>query len=286
MGAIRTDAGAASASPDAHPFDAAIRLAPDGDNVFVGESSPAYGNMIGPYGGVIAATLLNAARLHPSRAGDPLALTVNFAGPLADGLFRVFARPARINRSTQHWHVELAQGDGIAATASAVFGARRETWSSTEAAFPAVPRADQVRPRARMPGSGVPAFIGRYEFREVYGGFPDFAKPSEAEDSGSCLWTRDDPPRPIDYLSLASLADIFYPRIYRRRGRWVPASTVTLTTYFHADGAALDRQGDRHVLGVARALRFGNGYADQTAEIWADDGTLLATSFQLVYFKE
>ncbi|MCU0896921.1 MAG: thioesterase family protein [Burkholderiales bacterium] len=271
---------------DAHPFDAAVRLVADGDDTFLGATSPAYANMIGPYGGVIAATLLNAARLHPSRAGDPLALTVNFAGPLADGPFRVVARPARINRSTQHWHCELAQDDGIAATASAVFGARRETWSSTEAAFPVVPPADEVPPRARLPGPGVPAFIGRYAFREIRGGFPNFAKPSEAQDSESCLWTRDDPPRPIDYLSLASLADIFYPRIFRRRGRWTPASTVTLTTYFHADASDLTRQSDRHVLGVARASRFGNGYADQSAEVWADDGTLLATSFQLVYFKE
>lgn len=269
-----------------HPFDAAIRLVPGGDGAFVGATSPAYANMIGPYGGIIAATLLNAVWLHPAREGVPLALTVNYAGPLADGAFRVDARPARINRSTQHWYVELAQGDGVAATATAVFGARRETWSSTETAFPAVPRAEEVKLRARMPDAGVPAFIARYEFREVHGGFPDLANPVEAPDSETSLWTRDNPPRPIDYLSLASLSDIFYPRIYRRRGRWTPASTVTLTTYFHADDAALARQGERHVLGVARASRFGSGYADQSAELWADDGTLLATSFQLVYFKE
>jgi acyl-CoA thioesterase len=269
-----------------HPFDTAIRLVADGDDAFVGATSPAYANMIGPYGGVIAATLLNAAWLHRARSGEPLALTVNFAGPLADGPFRIVARPARINRSTQHWYLELAQGEGVAATATAVFGARRETWSSTERAFPAVPRAEEVKLRARTPGAGVPAFIGRFEFREIHGGFPDFSAPVAAPDSETCLWTRDDPPRPIDYLSLASVSDIFYPRIFRRRGRWTPASTVTLTTYFHADDAALARQGDRHVLGVARASRFGGGYGDQSAEIWADDGTLLATSFQIVYFKE
>jgi len=32
--------------------------------------------------------------------------------------------------------------------------------------------------------------------------------------------------------------------------------------------------------------RFGNGYFDQSAEIWGTDGALLATTHQLVYFKD
>jgi hypothetical protein len=40
------------------------------------------------------------------------------------------------------------------------------------------------------------------------------------------------------------------------------------------------------VLGVARASHFGKGYHDQVAEIWSRDGLLLATSHQIVYFKE
>jgi acyl-coenzyme A thioesterase PaaI-like protein len=268
---------------NAHPFDAAIRLVPDGDDAFVGATSPAYANMVGPYGGTTAATLLNAAWMHPARAGEPLALTVNYAGPLNDGPFRAVARPTRTNRSTQHWYIEIAQGENLAATGTAVFGARRETWSSTEIALPSVPRPDSVARRSSGEG---PAFIRQYEFREVRGGFPDLSKPGEAPDSETCLWIRDDPPRPLDFLSLAAICDIFYPRIYRRRARWTPASTVTLTTYFHADADALARQGDRPVLGAARAMRFGSGYSDQSAEVWADDGTLLATSFQFVYFKD
>jgi len=267
----------------AHPFDAAIGLAADGHDAFVGETTPGYANRIGPYGGVTAATLLNAAWLHPARAGEPLALTVNYAGALADGRFRIVARPVRTNRATQHWSIELLQADAVAASATAVFGTRRDTWSSTEIAFPSVPAAAAVK---RLSGYDGPAFIGRYEFREIRGGFPDFSKPGDGTDSETCLWARDDPPRPIDFMSLAAICDLFYPRIYRRRPRWTAASTVTLTTYFHADSTALARQSDCHVLGVARAARFGNGYSDQSAEIWADDGTLLATSFQLVYFKD
>ena len=47
----------------------------------------------------------------------------------------------------------------------------------------------------------------------------------------------------------------------------------------------LSRRGEP-VLGTARALHFGKGYFDQTAEVWSDDGRLLAASHQVVYYKE
>jgi hypothetical protein len=71
-----------------------------------------------------------------------------------------------------------------------------------------------------------------------------------------------------------------------RRPNWVPIGTVALTTYFHADAAQLAGQGSAPVLGLARALNFGKGFFDQTAEIWSESGALLATTHQVVYFKE
>ena len=50
--------------------------------------------------------------------------------------------------------------------------------------------------------------------------------------------------------------------------------------------ALLAAQGDRHVLACARALAFRNGYFDQSAEIWSDHGQLLASTHQMVYFRE
>ena len=44
----------------AHAFDTAIALQPLGDGRFTGNTSPAYANMVGPFGGVTAATALNA----------------------------------------------------------------------------------------------------------------------------------------------------------------------------------------------------------------------------------
>jgi hypothetical protein len=100
------------------------------------------------------------------------------------------------------------------------------------------------------------------------------------------LWVRDDPPRPLDFAGLAAICDNFFPRIFDRRRRPAPIGTVTLTAYFHADAAQLAAQGARHVLGTARALRYRDGYFDQSAEVWSDAGQLLASTHQMVYFKE
>ena len=67
-----------------HPFDIAIALRAEGEGAWQGQTSPAYANMIGPFGGVTAAQALNAVLQHPQRLGEPVAYTVNFAAPVAD----------------------------------------------------------------------------------------------------------------------------------------------------------------------------------------------------------
>ncbi len=268
-----------------HPFDTATLLEtlPDASR-FRGHTSPAYANMVGPFGGATAACLLQAPMQHPARLGDPVALTVNFAAALADGEFIIVARALRTNRSTQHWAIELSQGGEVAASATAVFAVRRETWSSPEAVPPAnLPAPDAM---SRAPLIGRPAWTRRYDMRFARGGLPDAFDGQQQPDSVSQAWVRDEPPRPLDFVSLASICDSFFPRILVRRRKAAPVGTVSLTTYFHADAAMLQAQGDRHVMGVARALNFRNGYFDQTAEVWSDDSQLLASSCQLVYYRE
>jgi acyl-CoA thioesterase len=268
-----------------HVFDAAIRLTGISDGVYRGSTAPAYANIVGPFGGFLAATLLKAVWDHPARRGEPVALTVNFASPVADGDFEVATTAARTNRSTQHWLIQLTQKDEIAISASAVFATRRETWSVTDAAFPAPPAAAQI---AKSSAAGVPTFLRNYDIRTIRGNVMPIgsAEDEEPEDSVSLQWIRDEPSRPIDFFSLTAMCDVFTPRIFVRRNRRVPIGTVSLTVYFHADFSTLQEHGEREVLGQACALRFRNGYFDQTAAIWTPKGELLATSAQLVYFRE
>lgn len=267
-----------------HPLDAAIELKATEADCFVGATSPAYGNMVGPFGGITSSLLLNAALKHAACQGLPIALTVNFAAPVADGAIHVATRLARTNRSTQHWLVEAAQDGAVVALATAVFAERRATWSQPEAPAPTgVPAPDELE---RLNTAALPAWTQRYDMRFVQGGISGGLDGLERADSYSCLWVRDDPPRLMDFLSLAAVCDSFFPRIFIRRRRLMPVGTVSLTTYFHADRAMLAAQADHYALGVARAVTFRNGFFDQSAQIWDFRGALLASTHQIVYFRD
>ncbi|MEY3886298.1 MAG: Acyl-CoA thioesterase [Pseudomonadota bacterium] len=270
-------------STTVHPFDHAVQLTKQSDGLWLGHTSTAYGNMVGPFGGITSAVLLNAIQQHPARIGDPISLTVNFAGPIEDGPFTIEAKPVRTNRSTQHWSLNLIQHNGeVATTGSAVFAIRRDTWESTEIIFPMRTPALEL---ARADTSKAPEWTRRYDLRPLKGLMIDGQQPNHELDAVTEFWVQDDPPRPLDFLSLTSMCDSFVPRIFvRRQGRF-PAGTISLTTHFHADTHMLLSQGSKHVLGLARASRFGMGYHDQSAEIWSDSQQLLATSHQLVYYK-
>lgn len=266
-----------------HPIDHATTLEVREGLPVIGQFPHAYANMVGPYGGVIAATLLNAVLTHPERQGDPVAMTVNFAGPMADGGFEVIPKVSRTNRSTQHWSLELVQEDAVVTTATVFLAVRRDTWSGVDVTMPDVPPPSEVEP---LDSRDYMTWVQNYQMRIIQGDLDLTGQSEEREDAVTRLWIRDHPPRPMDFVSLMAMSDSFFPRIYIRRQQRMPAGTVSMTTYFHVDEEVLARQGEREVLAEARGGRYFRNYYDQTAELWSPDGDLLATSHQVVYFKD
>lgn len=265
-----------------HLFDQAVALQARDDGSFAGRTHPAWANMIGPFGGVTAAQCLQAVLQHPQRLGDPVAFTINFAAAVADGEFIVQPRAARTNRSTQHWVVEMLQGEEVVATATVFTAVRRETWTGQEARMPEVPRPHDT---PRTPRHGV-KWLDRYDMRFLDGFIPSQWNERTQDDSLTRLWVRDEPPRPLDFASLTALADVFFPRVWLRRAKLVPIGTVSMTVYFHADAAQLARAGSGYLLVQAQGQGFGGGYFDHAGQLWDESGTLLATTHQVVYFKE
>lgn len=263
-----------------HPFDTALAL-DSGAGSARGRTSADYANMVGPFGGLTAAAIVAAISAHPDRLGDPVSLTVNYAAPIADGEFDIALRAVRTNRTNQHWIAELTQGGEIKTTATAVFGIRRSTWSDTEPAPPAAPAPEEA---IRQDISSFVTWTRNYEMRFVEGALPGDGA-GESPESTSTLWVRDHPARPLDFPALTALCDVFYPRVFLRRGQFIPAGTISFTVYFHAQSDDLARQADNFLLATARAQRFSGGYFDQNAQLWGRDGTLLATTHQIVYFK-
>ncbi|OWW18618.1 acyl-CoA thioesterase [Noviherbaspirillum denitrificans] len=263
-----------------HPFDNAIALTPCGDDLYRGATSAPYWNAISPFGGTTVAALMQAMLSHPRRLGDPLALTVNFAGPIRKGEFMVRVHPVRTGRSTQHWLMEIRQGDDAepVITGTAVFAARRDAWSDTESTLPPVSAPEGIE-RYASPAK-VP-FLDRYDVRYV-----DCDPLAGGSESDTQCWISDVPPRALDFPSIAAHCDTFIPRIFVRKGGPTPIATVTLTINFHADSEALAKVEGHHTFATAKANAFNGGYYDQEGKVWSRNGILLATTHQMVWYRD
>ena len=262
-------------------FDQAVALHSLGDGRYSGATQKPWLNMVGPFGGITAAVMLQAVMQHPELLGNPVSLTVNFCAGVAEGTFEVIALPARTNRSTQHWQIQLLQAGQVVITATAVTATRRSSFSSNETPMPQV-AAPNLVPLADHPRLEWPK---RYEMRPVQGGLPMVWDGSEGN-TLTQMWVRDAQLRPLDFVSLAAIADTFFPRVFLRRRTFVPIGTVSMTVYFHSDTAELAIVGTGFVLGQAKAQCFFNGFFDHTAQLWSQSGALLATTHQVVYYKE
>src|SRR6195952_2794189 len=183
-----------------HLFDDATEVAA-GDSCWQGHTSPDYWAFVGPFGGATAATILRALIDHPQRSGDPLAMTVHYCAPIAQGAFDLDLRLVKANKSSQHWAIELTQdGADVATLATAVFAERRPSWSHQEAQFPQAKPFEQIRPFPKI----AVTWANQYDFRFVEGD-PDFNRTAPQDGHASAyskFWIGDRVPRKIDMLSL------------------------------------------------------------------------------------
>ena len=268
-----------------HAFDAAIALAPQGEGAWQGHTSPAYANMIGPFGGVTAAQALNAVLQHPQRLGEPVAFTVNFAAALADG---PFLRPGPAG---PHQPLDPALDRRDAAGRARRCSPRPPSrpCGATPGARPRCPCREVPRPQdVPPPGTCAAASNGSAATTcaSSPGGFPAPGTAPRARTAARRLWVRDNPPRPLDFASLTALS------------RRVLPAHLAPARHHDADRHGVDDRllpcrrgaaaGHRHRLpaGPGQAQAFRNGYFDQTAQLWNEAGELLATTHQVVYYKE
>ncbi len=175
----------------------------------------------------------------------------------------------------------MTQGSDVATLATAVFAERRPSWSQP-AEFPKATSFEQTQPYTKI---AVP-WTKQYDFRFVEGE-PRLGPSPQAMPSGalSKLWISDRVPRKIDALSLMSMSDAFFGRVFHARGAIAPFGTVSLTTYFHTDAESLAVEDITRVLAVADASVFHRNYCDRRGELWSPNGRLLATTTQIAYFK-
>ncbi|WP_390616478.1 acyl-CoA thioesterase [Maricurvus nonylphenolicus] len=264
-----------------HDFDQAIVLAGPQESR-TNQLSPAYNNMVGPFGGVTAATLLKAVMTHSEAVGDPVALTVNYIGAITASDIIIKPRLIKQNRSNAHWCIDAsAEGEAIL-SATLVLANRRETWNSTEIPCPQAPPLEQL---SSIPEEQLMEWAKRYDMRFVKGNLFEEPVDDGGPTSESLAWIADKPYRKLDFLSLTAMCDSFFPRLFIRERTFAPIGTVSLTIHFHASKADLESLPSAWLLAHARAGKYSQGYFDQTGELWSQDGHLLATTSQMVYYK-
>jgi hypothetical protein len=137
-----------------------------------------------------------------------------------------------------------------------------------------------------MRTDGRSGFLPNFDLRFVEGS-PAFGSSYDGvpRSPRTCLWLNNAAPRPLDFIGLATLCDMFFCRIFHVQARLFPVATVSMTAYFHADADGLATVGDRALLGVADANVFELGFHDQYAQLWSPEGALLATTSQIVNYR-
>jgi acyl-CoA thioesterase len=270
---------------DQNAFDAALALAPAAPMTWTGHTHPAYANFNGQFGGITAATLLRAI-LTGAKGGAPVSVTVNYCAAMTQGPFEIAAREIRKGRTLQHWSADLIQGGKVCATALVALANRAQSWSHAPLAPPAAPPPNRV---AKMNPGEWKGWVGQYDMHFIEGstehlrGQPPLAEPQSAH---SLLWLRHSTPRPLDYEGLMCMSDAFFVRMIQVRNTFPAMGTVSITTYFHCDAAALERQGDDYLLCNVDSRVFRDTFHDQSAELWSRDGVLLANTHQIVWYAE
>lgn len=269
-----------------HPFDRAVALSTSADGRLCGETIPEFGNFTGQFGGITAATLLRATLDQAGADGQPVSLTVNYTAAVRPGPFEISVRAIRLGRTLQHWGLDMVQEETVAATALVALGKRRESWTHAPLRPPVAPPPHTFSALDTNDWTG---WTKQYEFRFIEGdmahlrGQPPLESPGSAR---SLLWLRHANPRPLDLPGLACMSDAFFVRMIQVRNTFPAMGTVSLTTHFHADAEILAAQGDKAVLCAVDSRVFRTHFHDQSADLWSEDGNLLASSHQMVWYSQ
>lgn len=229
------------------------------------------------YGGLVAALL--HARM-AAVLGEPRVLrtaALSFVGPVAPGVATVTARVLRQGKSVVQMEAHLLQGGEVMAAMLSSFGTPRDSALAVEAPPPpAFPRPEDSPVLPYMAGV-TPEFTQHFDFRWAHGDFP-FTGSALPELGG---WMRlREAGAAFDYTDLFVLGDAWPPAVLPIVRGVAPGSSMswTLEPIQLPPGKTGGHWWQYH----ARTEYFHDGYGHCAAQIWDDEGRLVAISRQTV----
>ena len=259
-------------------FERSLQLRADG-NAWTCRASADYEMMGRMFGGWTAAVILKAVLASAASERMPAALTVSFLDEVMPGSDLVIT-PQLIGggRSVQHWSADMdTVGDARkVARAAVVLAERRPSQAHVEPEMPSVPGPEEDLEPLVPPGAA-----GSQIASFAVAGNPPFG----LFDTRSLAWVREKSGRPVDHLQLALLSDLKAPRSFYWHDGPHPTSTLTLSVYFLATGAELSLVGDDFILTEAIGTRGADSISGEQVRLWSRDGTLMATSEQLCWYR-
>lgn len=255
-------------------FDEDTALRRTGEGSFEGTIADGWQTPRGPLGGYVMAIMLRALALavaDPRR--PPRSATMHFLRVPEPGPVELEATVERAGRSLTTVSGRMSQHGSTIGLALAAYSAAWEGPLLEDAPMPDVAPPDPREAPQRTLRGDPPPFLGRLVMQHRLGE-PPFSG-AERGEVGGWLGLRE--PRELDALTVAVLADAWFPAPWPRLARLAPAPTIELTIHFRAplplDGGLL--------LGRFRNRLVRDGFFDEDGELWAEDGTLVAQSRQL-----
>ena len=248
------------------------------DSGFSAEVPPDWAQGRAIFGGLLTGLGLRALdRVLPAERSIRSVLA-SFVGPVLPGRLEVQVEILRQGRALTQAQVRLLQEGEVRAVLLVASGASRPTTIPWAAGGP--PPTLPLEELANLPyiEGFTPTCTQHFRYRWSEGSFP-FSGADRPEVGGFVRFAE---PTPLDAAGLLALVDAWPAPVLPLASRVIPASTVTWMVDLPQALPPGGLPADGWCRFSARTAVSADGYADVVGRLWGPDGSLLATSRQLV----
>ncbi len=256
-----------------HPFDAATGVERVAEGRWAATIDAGWFAPMGPNGGYLASVVLRALTAavdDPARA--PRSLNLHYLRPPVAGPAEIAVTVERTGRSLTTLSARLEQDGRLCVLALAAFAVDMPSAGEYAGAPPeARPFAETRRPEVP---EGTPPITRRLDVRPAIGG-----RLFSGEEARTGGWLGFDTPRAADALACATYVDAWWPAPFVRLTTPIAAPTIDLSIHFRVRLPVDD--GPAPVLGLFTSRTSAQGFFEEDAEVWSQDGVLLAQGRQL-----